>query len=142
MADSFNKKEREKRKRKRKQEKAEKRKNKKLDGPKPVEFMYVDENGNLSSTPPDLSKREEIKLEDINISTPRQEEDDNPIKVGIVKFFNSEKHFGFIKELKTGHEYFVHGDNVNGELKENNKVEFEIGMGNKGPIAVNVELKK
>ena len=63
MADSFNKKEREKKRRKRRQDKAEKKKQRKLEGKKPAEFMYLGADGNLTSTPPDPNKREEIKLD-------------------------------------------------------------------------------
>jgi len=143
MADSFNKKEREKKRRKRKQEKAERKKQKSLDGVKSEEFMYVDEDGNLTSTPPDLSKKKEIKLENIKVSTPKQSEIEEEAKrTGTVKFYNTEKQFGFIKEARTGDEYFVHGDNVKGEIREKDQVEYEIGMGNKGPVAINVELVK
>ena len=65
MADSYNKKERDKKRRKRKQEKIEKRKQRKLEGKSTQEFMYMDENGNLTSTPPDPSKKKEVKLEEI-----------------------------------------------------------------------------
>ena len=50
MADSYNKKEREKKKRKRKKEKAERKEQRKHEGSDTPEFMYVDENGNLSPT--------------------------------------------------------------------------------------------
>ena len=36
-------------------------------------IAYVDENGNLSSTPPDLTKREKIKAENIEIGVPKRE---------------------------------------------------------------------
>lgn len=60
---------------------------------------------------------------------------------GTVKFFNSEKGFGFI--ARDGEEdIFVHFSNISGSgyrtLDEGDKVEFEIGEGRKGPEAVNV----
>lgn len=142
MADSFNKKEREKKKRKKRQEKLERKKQRKEEGGiKTEEFMYVDSYGNLTTTPPEEQIKDEVKLEEINISTPKKTEvEEDPRKTGFVKYYNYEKHFGFIKEAMTGHEYFVHADSVNGDLSENMKVEYEIGQGHKGPMAVKVEI--
>jgi len=142
LADSFNKKEREKKKRKKRQEKLERKKQRKEEGGiKTEEFMYVDSFGNLTTTPPELQVRDEVKLEEINISTPKKTEvEEDPRKTGFVKYYNYEKHFGFIKEALTGHEHFVHADSVNGDLSENMKVEYEIGQGHKGPMAVKVEI--
>lgn len=142
MADSYNKKERDKKRRKRKQEKTEKRKQRKLEGKKPIEFMYVDENGNLSPTPLDPKKKKEIKLEEIWVSTPKDSEleEVDAVKKGVVKFYDVEKKFGFIKEIGTSDDYFVHEGNLQDIIKENDKVLFEIGTGPKGLIAINVRL--
>jgi cold shock CspA family protein len=141
MADSFNKKEREKKRRKRKQDKFEKRQKNKLDDSKPAEFMYLDENGNLSPTAPDPSKKRVVNVDDISISVPKKSElePEEKIKKGIVKFFNPEKRFGFIREIITNQDYFVHADSIDGEIKENDKVDFEIGSGPKGLVAINVK---
>lgn len=142
MADSYNKKEREKKKRKRKQEKAERKLQKKQEGVTSHEFMYVDENGNLTPTPPDLTKKKEIKAEDIRVSTPKNSEleAEDTTKTGVVKFFNTEKRFGFIKETISGIDYFVHEESLIDKVRENDKVEFELGHGNKGEVAINVKL--
>ena len=58
----------------------------------------------------------------------------------MVKFFNVEKGYGFIIEKGADESYFVHIDNVVGEITSNDKVVFEIGNGPKGPIATNVRL--
>ena len=144
MADSYNKKEREKKRQKRKQNKAEKKRQKKEEGTKPVEFMYVDENGNLSPTPPEISNKQEINAEDIEVSVPKSlDENQNKFqKEGSVKFFNSEKGYGFIRENSTSTDYFVHEDNLMDRIKENDTVVFELGSGPKGPIAINVKLNK
>lgn len=145
MADSYNKKERDKKRKKRKQDKAEKKKQRKLDGKKSEEFMYLDENGNLTSTPPDPNKKKkEIKLEDIIISPPKHSEmepEDTELQ-GIVKFFNEEKRFGFISEIGKEGDYFVHEDNLIDTIKDNDKVVFELGTGPKGLVAINVQLLK
>ena len=60
---------------------------------------------------------------------------------GTVKWFNSEKGFGFITQ-DGGPDVFVHFSAIqsNGyrELKENQRVEFDVKSGDKGPQAENV----
>ena len=61
---------------------------------------------------------------------------------GTVKWFNSEKGFGFIAPADGGNDVFVHYSEIQGTgfktLEENQPVEFEIGDGQKGPQALNV----
>ena len=59
---------------------------------------------------------------------------------GTVKFFNTEKGFGFIKHDDSNKETFVHVSGLNGEIKEGDKVEFELQEGKKGMNAVKVKL--
>jgi len=61
---------------------------------------------------------------------------------GKVKFFNETKGFGFIKETKTGKEYFVHISGVKGgdTLNQDDDVSFDLVEGKKGPNCTNVEL--
>ena len=59
---------------------------------------------------------------------------------GTVKFFNSEKGFGFIKHDDSDKETFVHVSGLIDEIKENDKVEFDLQNGKKGMNAVNVKL--
>ena len=61
-------------------------------------------------------------------------------KNGIVKFFNTVKGFGFIKEDNTGTEYFVHITGCVDSINENDAVEFEVKDGQRGPSAINVKL--
>lgn len=59
---------------------------------------------------------------------------------GTVKWFNSEKGFGFIKPDDSSNDLFVHHSQTNGiTLYEGDTVEYEIGQGRKGPCAVNVK---
>ncbi|MFD2247393.1 cold-shock protein [Pontibacter ruber] len=58
---------------------------------------------------------------------------------GIVKFFNSEKGFGFIKDESSNQEYFVHVTGLIDEIRENDRVTFELKEGKKGLNAVNVK---
>jgi len=141
--DSFNKKEREKKRQKRKKEKLERKEQKKLEGKTGPEFMYLDADGNLTTTPPDPdAKKEEINLEDIQISVPKSEKSDvsNFLKQGVVKFFNTEKGYGFITDSATRDSIFVHIDSCNQEIKQNDKVTYEVGKGNKGPVALDVKV--
>ena len=140
MADSFNKKEREKKKRKRRKDKADKKEQRKQDGKETPEFMYLDENGNLTPTPPDPAKRRQIKAEEIDISIPKQDKSGQPIYIrpGIVKFFNQEKGYGFIADLETKEDFFVHADSLVDDITDNDKVTFEVASGPKGPVAINV----
>lgn len=139
MADSFSKKEREKKKEKKRKEKAERRQQKNAEGPKPIEFMYVDQDGNFSAEKP--VEKKPIKAEDIEIGIPKRESaDDDPIKKGTVKFFDTEKGYGFISGEGSYDSYFVHVSNLVDTIKDNDKVIFEVEMGPKGPVAVNVKL--
>lgn len=59
---------------------------------------------------------------------------------GIVKFFNDQKGFGFIKESNSNQEYFVHVSGLVQEIKENDEVTFDLQEGRKGLNAINVKL--
>jgi len=56
---------------------------------------------------------------------------------GTVKWFNQTKGFGFI-EQEEGDDLFVHKSQVEGNIRDGDSVEFEVGEGPKGPNAVNV----
>ena len=63
-------------------------------------------------------------------------------ETGIVKFFNTDKGYGFIKPDNGGNDLFVHTTGItSGPITEGDSVEFEIGEGRKGPCAVNVSRK-
>jgi cold shock protein len=61
---------------------------------------------------------------------------------GTVKWFNAEKGFGFIAQDEGGADVFVHYSAIASDgyrsLEENQRVEFEITQGPKGPQAENV----
>jgi CspA family cold shock protein len=59
---------------------------------------------------------------------------------GTVKFFNGTKGFGFISPSNGGPDIFVHVSGLYDEIRENDKVTFEVQNGKKGLNAVNVKL--
>ena len=62
------------------------------------------------------------------------------MKEGIVKFFNASKGFGFIKPSDGGDDVFVHESGLTEEIRENDKVKYELEPGRKGMNAVRVEV--
>lgn len=72
---------------------------------------------------------------------PRQKRND-VMATGIVKWFNSEKGFGFIAPDDGSADVFAHFSAITGggfrELTENQKVEFDIEAGQRGPQAANI----
>ena len=107
-------------------------------------IAYVDENGMITSTPPDPTKKKDIKVEDIQIGVPNRDsaQDLDPIRKGVVSFFNDSKGYGFIKDMETKESVFVHINNVIEDIREGNLVIFEVEMGKKGPAAIRVKLHK
>jgi len=141
---TYSKKENEKKRLKKKNDKQEKKEERQANAKKGLTLedmmAYVDENGNISSTPPDPKKKKIINSEDIQIGISRQEDiiDENPVKKGTVTFFNDSKGYGFIKNTETQDSIFVHANGLVTQIKEGDKVTFEVEMGQKGPTAVKV----
>ena len=61
---------------------------------------------------------------------------------GTVKFFNESKGFGFIKPDDGGEDLFVHVTGLKDDIRENDKVSFEVERGKKGLNAVNVRRQR
>ena len=143
--ETFNKKEVQKNKEKKRKEKEKKRAERQsVDGNNLDNMIaYVDENGMITDTPPDPTRKTKISLDDIEISIPKG--DKEPVdftKKGVVTFFNESKGYGFIKEAGTNRNVFVHANGLTEQIKENNKVIFEVEKGPKGFNAINVKIDR
>ena len=144
--ETFNKKEKEKKRLKKRQDKEQKKEDRKANSSKGkgIDEMlaYVDDNGNITSTPPDPTKKKVVvKQEDIQIGVPKQEALDpaDLIRRGTITFFNTSKGYGFIKDQDTQESIFVHQNGLTSAVKENDKVTFEVEKGPKGLNAINVK---
>ena len=142
--ESFNKKEVRNKKEKKRKEK-EKKRLARRENSKGSSFddmiAFVDEHGNITNTPPDPENREEINVEDIQISVPRgTNQESDPVRKGTVTYFNASKGFGFITDQQTRESIFLHVNNMLEEVREGNAVSYEVEKGQKGPVAVQVRV--
>ena len=144
--ESFHKKEVRKKKDKKRKDKEKKKLERKDEEKNSFDDMiaYVDEYGNITETPPDPEEKEEVAAEDIELSATKEEdsEEESGQHSGTITFFNDDKGFGFISDSQTKQSIFVHISNAEEPLAEGNKVLFEVGKGEKGPIALNVKIDR
>jgi cold shock CspA family protein len=101
-------------------------------------LAYVDEDGNISSTPPDPSKKKNINVEEIVIGAAKHSEERNEIRTGTIKYFNTSKGYGFITDDKTKESIFVHISALSSQINENDKVTFSTETSVKGLVGVDV----
>ena len=87
-------------------------------------------------------RKSKVIAENIQIGVPKRDDSEskNAIRVGIVTFFNESKGFGFIKDLQTLESIFTHINGHIDNIKENNKVTFQVEKGKKGLNAFDVRL--
>lgn len=140
--ESFNKKEKEKKRLKQKQDKKqrmEERKAGKKSG-QSLEGMlaYLDEDGNLTDTPPDPKNKKEFALEDIQIGVPSRDHEIIESKSGTISFYNKAKGFGFINDATSGERLFFHNSELLEPIEEQDKVSFKVERGPRGLNAVAV----
>lgn len=137
---SFNKKEKEKKRLKKRELKMKKKVERKANATGGDMMLYVDQYGNLTDTPMDPTQKVIVDADSIEIGIPKKvEEDIDPIHKGKVAFFNDSKGFGFINDTDSGEKYFVHVNGLLQEIRENDKVQFELERGMKGMNAVKVK---
>ncbi len=143
MADSVNKKEQQKKKQQQKKDKEQRKAERKANSKgQSFEDMiaYVDENGNLTSTPPDPLKKKVVNENDIvlgsrntgSVESARQ-------RTGRITNFNQSKGYGFIRDANSRESIFVHVNSLSFEPRENDEVSFEVMEGPKGLSAMNVK---
>jgi cold shock CspA family protein len=147
-SEGFNKREKEKQRIQKRNEK-EQRKEDRKSGKESKSFedmlAYVDENGNLTTTPPDLTKKKVINEADIDLTSRNKggAASVNPaVRQGAIKYFDSAKGFGFIKDDNSPEEFFFHFKSADFSPAQGDKVTFETEMGPKGPNAVRVSKVK
>jgi cold shock CspA family protein len=140
---SFGKKEKEKKRLKKQQDKKLKKEERQANSPGgglDAMMAYIDENGNISDTPPDPTKKKKIKASSIEIGVPKREKEEGPVDFqGKVSYFDDSKGFGFIIDNQTQEKYFFHISGLLDEVVENDKVSFELERGQKGMNAVQVK---
>lgn len=129
--ETYSKKEKTKKRLQKRREKEQQREERRLAGNAPTAFedmiAYVDEHGNITSTPPDPNrKKEKINAADIDVSVPKTSEVEDPTapRTGKVTFFNHEKGFGFIEDNANQHRIFVHVNQLTETINENDQVSF------------------
>jgi cold shock CspA family protein len=143
--ETFGKKEKEKQRLKKRRDKEEKMEERRANATKGRSLddmlAFVDENGNISSTPPDRTRLREINLEDIQLgAAPASREDADPIHTGVLESFNNDKGYGFIRDAKNKDSIFVHINNITGDITKGMRVSFELEQTPKGVAAINVKL--
>lgn len=141
-SETFNKREKEKKriqKQKDKEQRKEERKANKESKSFEDMIAYVDENGNFSSTPPDASRKKTIRENDIDLTSRNKGGARLTDKrQGVVKFFEKDKGFGFIKDSQSQEEFFFHHSSTNFPVAQSDVVSFEIEPGPKGMNAVRI----
>ena len=142
MAISFNKREQEKKKQSKRLEKQKRKDERKAESGNDKSFddmiAYVDENGVITDTPPEAGSKQQIDIEDIAVSTPKKEEVEDPILKGRVEYFNSDKGYGFIKNIESTDKYFFHVSGAPSSIGEGDIVTFDLERGQRGMNAVNI----
>ena len=144
MSETFNKKEKEKKKEQKRKEKeqrkAERKANAKAGQSLEDMMAYVDENGNITNTPPDPNRKHIINQNEIVLGSRNIEGASvSSVRKGRVTYFNDAKGYGFIKDIKTDESIFVHSNALTFAIKENDMVSFETERSVKGLSAVQVK---
>ena len=100
-------------------------------------MAYIDENGNITSVPPDPTKKKVFNVEDIEIGVSKPREDEDPLRKGRIDYFDGKKGFGFILQ-NNGEKVFFHINQTTYPVREGDIVNFTVERGPKGLNAVGV----
>jgi cold shock CspA family protein len=103
-------------------------------------MAYVDHHGNITDTPPDPKLKVELKLEDIQLGAKVEEAADphSKLRKGRVILYKDDKGYGFIKDSITKEQIFFHLSSMVTEARQGDMVEYELGKGPKGIVALGV----
>lgn len=137
------KRDREKAKQSKREEKQKKKEERLSSGSRSFEEMlaYVDENGNLHSTPQDMNPKEEIDASAIETSVPKKTEEEEALPLtGRIEHFNTSRGYGFIKDAGSSEKYFFHITSAPDGIAEGDNVTFEIERGTRGMNAVRISI--
>jgi len=146
MAETFSKRERRKKKIEKKREKELRREERRnvVPSKKTLEEMmaYVDENGNLSDTPPDPKNAHRVAADEIAIAVPKSAPaEPNALFTGVISYFDPAKGYGFVINDQTKERLFVHVTGLaqpNTELSMGDKVSYTATRSDRGMQAVSV----
>lgn len=140
---SFNKRQKEKLKQQKKLEKQKRKELRKSQGKSSMDDMiaYEDDYGQLHSSPDNIVK-DEVKLEDIEVSTPKKSEDEeeNAFLTGKVSYLNVEKGYGFIQQEDTRNSYYFRLSNAPEEIEIEDKVAFLTEDSARGKNAIHIAI--
>nr|WP_293840568.1 cold shock domain-containing protein [uncultured Arsenicibacter sp.] len=141
--ETFSKKEKEKARHKKRQDKEQKKEERKANASKgqglDMMLAYVDENGNLTTTPPDPRNKKTIDAGSISIGVDRQDATPSVAeRKGVVTTWLDTKGYGFIKDTQSQQSIFVHKNGLIDDIRQQDKVSFQIETTPKGPNAVEV----
>lgn len=145
MAISFNKRELEKKKQGKKLEKQQRKEDRKASkggGSLDDMIAYVDANGMITDTPPDLNDKPKVDAATIAVSVPKKEEAEPEPLRGRVEYFNADKGYGFIKDTASTEKYFFHISNAPSDIAEGATVGFELERGQRGMNAIAITYIK
>jgi CspA family cold shock protein len=136
MSETFSKKENIKKKAKKKEQKLQLREDRKSNNNKGKSLddmmVYIDENGNFTSVPPDPKNKTEISVENIQLGAAPIIKEDS-LKKGKITFFTDER---------SQERYFVHRNDMIDQADLNDKVTFEVERRERGLVAIDVKLLK
>ncbi|MDR1755594.1 MAG: cold shock domain-containing protein [Culturomica sp.] len=140
VSQSFGKRENEKKKQAKRLEKQKRKEERQAGGTSSLDEMiaWVDEMGNIVDTPPEQRGKQEVRLEDVVISTPKKYEPEPEPLNGRIEYFNAGKGYGFIKDRASTEKYFFHISSAPAGISEGDIVTFELERGTRGLNAVRI----